>query len=83
MINVMYARLLIDKLGGDVTVDPRDLDNEGHFGDEENHDLHGNVTYNFVIAWNEVAKRYRNTLAQRAGRRNKGQEPEEPEEEES
>jgi hypothetical protein len=77
MTDVMYARLVADKLGGDVVVDPRDLDKEGHFENDENHDLHGNVTYNFVIAWNEVLKKYRNTLAQRAGRRSKGQKPEE------
>jgi hypothetical protein len=68
---------LLQDPGGDVTVDPRDLDNEGHFGNEENHDLHGNVTCNFVIARNEVLKKYRNTLAQRAGRRSKGRKPEE------
>ncbi|MDR3142931.1 MAG: DUF6261 family protein [Tannerellaceae bacterium] len=68
--NVLDARLLADGLGGDVVVDPSDLDDEIHFEDEEgSHEFHGNVVYNFVIAWNETVKRYRNILSQRAGRR--------------
>jgi hypothetical protein len=58
MANILDARLMGDGLGGDVVVDPRDLEHE-------------NLTYNFVIAWNETVKRYRNILAQRAGRRAK------------
>jgi hypothetical protein len=70
MANVLDARLLGDGLGGNKVVDPGDMDDEIHFEDDEgSHELHGNVTYNFVIAWNETVKRYRNTLAQRAGRR--------------
>ncbi|MDR3141719.1 MAG: DUF6261 family protein [Tannerellaceae bacterium] len=72
MANVLDAQLLADGLGGDVVVEPGDLDDEMHIeGDEGSHELHGNVTYNFVIAWNETVKKYRNILAQRAGRRAK------------
>jgi hypothetical protein len=75
MANVLDARLLADGLGGDVVVDPQDLDDFDHMDDVEyDHSLHGNLTYNFVIAWNETVKRYRNILAQRAGRRAKNNE---------
>jgi hypothetical protein len=81
MINMLDAQLLGDHLGGDVDVDPEDLDNEGHFDGEEDqsHELHGNVPYNFVVAWNERLKKYHNLIAQRAGRRGKKDDPAEPE----
>jgi hypothetical protein len=81
MTNVLDARLVAADLGGDVDVDPEDLDNEGHFDGEEDqsHELHGNLTYNFVVAWNERVKKYRNLVAQRAGRRGKKEEPPAPE----
>jgi hypothetical protein len=79
MIDVMSARLLADGLGGDVVVDPKDLDKEGHFEEDEDHHLHGNITYNFVIDWNETLKKYHTLLAQRAGRRNSKDKPEDPE----
>jgi hypothetical protein len=76
MANVLDARLLADGLGGDVVVDPRDLDDSDHEEDVEyDHSLCGNLTYNFVIAWNETVRKYRSILAQRAGRRAKNNEP--------
>jgi hypothetical protein len=70
MIGALDTQLLIDGLGGDIVVDPEDLDDELHMEDvDESHEFHGNVTYNFVIAWNETVKKYRNLLLQRAGRR--------------
>jgi hypothetical protein len=65
MINMLNAKLLADGLGGKIVVKP-DFD-------------HGNATYNFVIAWNEDVKTYRNLLMQRAGRRAKKQETTTPE----
>jgi hypothetical protein len=67
-------KLSEDGLGGDVAFDPRDLDNHQHEDDVDNesHDLHGNINYNFVITWNETVKMYRNLVAQRKGRRSKG-----------
>jgi hypothetical protein len=63
---------------GDIVVDPEALDDEDHEAGG-NKDLYGNVTYNFVIAWNEEVKKYRNLLAQRAGRRAGKKETGEPE----
>ncbi|MDR1919262.1 MAG: DUF6261 family protein [Tannerellaceae bacterium] len=88
MIGTCEIRLLADGLGGKVVVDPKELDNGTP---EENEDkpphMRGNVNYNFVIEWNEIVKKYRNLLANRAGRRNKNYnsdtpEPENPQEEE-
>jgi hypothetical protein len=77
------VRLTADGLGGDVVVDPRDLDDEVHIEGEDEpggfHELHGNIVYNFVITWNATVKKYHNFLAHRAGRRAKGGEPEEGE----
>jgi hypothetical protein len=81
MISKMDIQLLADGLGGDVVTDPKDLDKEGHFGEDEDHHLHGNITYNFVIAWNEEVKKYRNLLAQRSGHHTEKPETEDPEDE--
>jgi hypothetical protein len=81
MMSKMDIQLLADGLGGDIVVDPKDLDNEGHFGDEEDHHLHGNIIYNFIIAWNEEVKKYRNLLAQRSGHHSDKPETEDPEDE--
>jgi hypothetical protein len=81
MINVIDAKLLGEGLGGDVVVDPQSLDYASHDGpivwDPEKY---GNMTYNFVIAWNEVVKKYSNLLSQRSGRRNKDESSDEIEE---
>jgi hypothetical protein len=79
MMSAMDIKLLGDGLGGDVVVDPKDLDNEGHFEGDDDHHLHGNITYNFVIAWNEEVKKYRNLLAQRGGHHAEEPETDEPE----
>ncbi|MDR1624253.1 MAG: DUF6261 family protein [Tannerellaceae bacterium] len=77
MTGVLDAQLLADGLGGDIAVDPEDLDDEIHFEDDPPppHEFHGNVTYNFVVAWNERVKKYRNLVAARAGRRAGEEEP--------
>ncbi|MDR0749023.1 MAG: DUF6261 family protein [Tannerellaceae bacterium] len=80
MANVLDAQLLADGLGGNVAIDPGDLDDEIHIdGEDESHDLHGNIPYNFVIAWNETVKKYHAILANRATRRANKKETNEPE----
>jgi hypothetical protein len=70
MINVLEAQLLADGLAGSVVVDPADLDDKPPVdGDDTSREFHGNVTYNFAIAWNVALRKYVNLLAQRAGRR--------------
>jgi hypothetical protein len=72
MMNLLDAKLLADGLGGDVSVDPESLDTSIHDGNEGfAPEKHGNITYNFVVSWNEVVKKYHNLLQQRAGRRAK------------
>jgi hypothetical protein len=65
MTSMLDAKLLADDLGGKIVVEP-DFD-------------HGNATYNFVIAWNEDVKTYRNLLLQRAGRHTGKKETTDPE----
>jgi hypothetical protein len=65
MTSILDAKLLADDLGGKIVVEP-DFD-------------HGNTTYNFVIAWNEDVKMYRNLLMQRTGRRAGKKETTDPE----
>ncbi|MDR2118261.1 MAG: DUF6261 family protein [Tannerellaceae bacterium] len=75
MADVLYAKLMADGLGGDVVVDPDDL-KTGPYEDSVPEDQRGNVVYNFVIIWNEVIKKYHNTLAIRAGQHaNKEKDP--------
>jgi hypothetical protein len=69
MIDIIYARLLADGLGGKVVVDPESLDTV----DREDNDptppfLRGNPVYNFVIEWNTFMRSYRSTLAARTTR---------------
>jgi hypothetical protein len=75
------ARLMADGLGGDIVIDPRELDDEVHIDGEDEpggfHELHGNIVYNFVITWNVTVKKYHAILAQRAARRTKSEESEE------
>ena len=70
ILSILDARLLADDLGGDVIVDPESLKDGVYESDVPDH-LRGNVVYNFVLAWNEEVKKYRNLLAQRKGRRAK------------
>jgi hypothetical protein len=69
IMNSLDIKLLAAGLGGDIAVDPEDLDNGPH---EDGYvfvpETSGNVIYNFVIDWNETVKKYRNLLQQRAGR---------------
>ncbi|MDR2810342.1 MAG: DUF6261 family protein [Tannerellaceae bacterium] len=69
MLDVLDARLLAAGLGKDVVVNPKDLDTEIHEdGVQFSPETHGNISYNFVVDWNEMLKKYRNLLQQRAGR---------------
>jgi hypothetical protein len=72
MITLLDIRLLADGLGGDVSVDPEDLDNEiREDNDPFTPERHGNIVYNFVIDWNETLKKYHKLLQYRSGRRDK------------
>ncbi|MDR0750585.1 MAG: DUF6261 family protein [Tannerellaceae bacterium] len=77
MTGVLDAQLLADGLGGNIAVDPEELDDELHLDDDPPppHEFHGNIPYNFVVAWNEHVKKYRNLVSQRAGRRHKTDAP--------
>lgn len=75
IIGTLDTKLLIDGLGGDVAVDPGELDDDVHFEGDDDHEFHGNIVYNFVVTWNETLKKYRNLLRQRAGRAAQGNEP--------
>jgi hypothetical protein len=81
MVSVLDAKLLAAGLGGNITFDPDDPDDSDDSGNDgpvegSGGEQSGNAVYNFVVAWNETVKKYRNLLAQRAGRRNKGNETE-------
>lgn len=72
IIATSEATLIGDGLGGDVVVDPQELDAEPHDGENDGDPhLRGNINYNFAIDWNEYLKEFRNLLAQRKGRRAK------------
>jgi hypothetical protein len=75
LIDVLYARLLADGLGGEMAIDPESL-KTGACEADTPQEQRGNIVYNFVIAWNRILKRYSNLLAQRAGRRAKEKETE-------
>lgn len=79
IINVLYARLMADGLGGDVAIDPESL-KDGVYESNVPSEQRGNIVYNFVIAWNRILKKYENLLATRAGRRakEKEQQPDAP-----
>jgi hypothetical protein len=73
MITNLDGQLLASGLGGDIIVDPESLDNAIHEnGEKFDPTHHGNIPYNFVIAWNETAKKYRNLIAQRTARLHAG-----------
>jgi hypothetical protein len=74
---ILYAKLLADGLGGDVSVDPDDL-RTGLYDSALPMEKRGNIAYNFVVAWNVVLKKYADMLAAREGRRKKGKNPEDP-----
>lgn len=79
IINVLYASLMADGLGGDVAIDPESL-KDGVYESNVPSEQRGNIVYNFVIAWNRILKKYENLLATRAGRRakEKEQQPDAP-----
>jgi hypothetical protein len=77
----IYAQLLVDKLGGDVMVDPNDL-KTGIYDDSLPEYLMGNVNYNFAWELNEILQKYHTLLAVRESRRKKKDDTEPEEEEE-
>ena len=69
MIHTLDAKLLADGLGGDVAVDPDDLDTGTPAdGDTTPPELRGNIVYNCVIEWNVIVRTYHSVLAARASR---------------
>ncbi|MDR2811328.1 MAG: DUF6261 family protein [Tannerellaceae bacterium] len=85
-MNVLDAQLIADGLGGDIMdeeeYEPGNEPEEEPSGPTEDRDTNpaeptGNATYNFVLAWNDILKKYRNLLNQRAGRRAKKEEEDE------
>jgi hypothetical protein len=73
ILNYADGRLLADGLGGDFHGSRESLDTSIHEGNEAFDPIkHGNINYNFVIIWNEIAARYRLMIAQRLGRHAKG-----------
>jgi hypothetical protein len=79
MVNILEAKLLADGLAGDVVVDPNSLDNGAWADDDPTPpELRGNITYNFVIAWNVIVKEYHSLLAARSTRLSKKKQPETP-----
>ncbi|MDR2810197.1 MAG: DUF6261 family protein [Tannerellaceae bacterium] len=79
IVNVLEGKLLLDGLGGDVVVEPGDLDTA--IWDDDDHtppELRGNVVYNFVVRWNVILTEYRNLLNTRAGRLAKKKNPDTP-----
>lgn len=75
IISVLYARLVADGLGEDVIVDPDSL-KTGVYESDVPEEQRGNITYNFVIAWNRILRKYSDLLAVRKGRRAKDKETE-------
>jgi hypothetical protein len=73
--HILYAKLVGDGLGGNVDIHPNDL-KTGIYEDSVPPEKRGNITYNFVVAWNVVLKRYRTTLAARINRKGKDKDPE-------
>jgi hypothetical protein len=61
MINILDARLLGDKLGGDIVEDSAYTGEGGPV----------NVVYQSVIALNEIVKKHRNLLARRSGHKSR------------
>ncbi|MDR1556910.1 MAG: DUF6261 family protein [Tannerellaceae bacterium] len=69
IVSILDVRLLADGLGGDIVVEPDELDTNSRTDDDPTPpELRGNIVYNFVVAWNIVVKGYHNLLAMRAGR---------------
>ena len=91
MMNAVDGELIALGLGGNIVLKPENPNEGGNEGGgsgpvEESapqaHTTSGNVIYDFVAAWNDVLKGYRNLLHQRAGRKEKLKSEEEEEEEE-
>ncbi|MDR1356612.1 MAG: DUF6261 family protein [Tannerellaceae bacterium] len=75
MITVIDSILITAGLGGDVAVEPESLDLADHDGSQKfDPTLFGNITYNFVIAWNSTVKKYRTLSSQHAARNSKDKE---------
>ena len=69
MIHILNARLMADGLGGNVAVDPDDLDTGTRADDDPTPpELRGNIVYNCVIEWNVIVRAYHSVLAARASR---------------
>lgn len=69
MIHILDAKLVADGLGGDVAVDPDDLDTGKREPDDTTPpELRGNIVYNFVIEWNVIVRTYHSVLAARESR---------------
>ncbi|MDR2388767.1 MAG: DUF6261 family protein [Tannerellaceae bacterium] len=69
MAAVMDSKLLGDGLGGNVNVDREDLDTDIHEDSARyvfTPETHGNITYNFVVDWNQTVSKYHQLLEQRA-----------------
>jgi hypothetical protein len=79
MTNIIESKLMADGLGGDVVVEPGDLAT-GPYEDGTPDEQKGNVFYNFVTAWNVIAKYYQTILTTRATLLNKKKEEQEPSE---
>ena len=75
ILNILEAKLLADGLGGNIVVDPESF-KDGVYESGVPSYLRGNVTYNFVLEWNEIVKKYRDLLNARDGRRAKRNDPE-------
>jgi hypothetical protein len=71
ILSLLDILLLTAGLGGDLAPDRESLDVDDHEnGEVFTPEGHGNITYNFVLEWNEIVKKFRNLLQQRAGHRN-------------
>ena len=81
MMNTVDGILIANGLGGDIVLGPDIPDSPGEENPggsgpvEESIPVtrtgSGNAAYDFVVRWNEIVKRYRDLLHQRAGRREK------------
>jgi hypothetical protein len=80
IINAFDVQLLADGLGEEIVFDADDSDDEvTEYGSDTAPHVQENAVYGFVTTWNEIVKKYRNLLAQRAGRRAKAKETDETE----
>jgi hypothetical protein len=72
MVTILDSQLISAGLGGDVVVEPKSLDKADHeSGHKFDPTKDGNITYNFVVDWNTIVKKYRNLASQHTGRKDK------------